>query len=209
MIRCPWVGYYKNRFPEQTAMMKRRARQAAQPAEPGLPRSTDLRNPGWRAELAGHQQLRILTGLQGGQQKFGGADERVSVDRAEAGKLSLTKTGQPPKYSFLFAMGKFGLKADHIIDRSLPILFTKLYHCMGQLPGTRVLQADRLHGTVAQGFDPSSADHFDGQTALEIFNFLEIVQRGILRRVEVINELQVLVLVQRAIEVISGTVVIA
>ena len=79
---------------------------------------------------------------------------------------------------------------------------------MGAGAGARVGQANRFHRAVGQGVFAASGHLLNRQTTLEVATLLERLFRDLFGGQNVVNELIILCLRERAVEIIIAAVVI-
>ena len=86
-------------------------------------------------------------------EQLGTVDERISVHNAVPHKLSIFKSGDHRKYSFLLAEFEVCLKSHKIKERTLAVFTAKLYHGIGSLSCALISDTDRLHRPETHGID--------------------------------------------------------
>ena len=128
------------------------------------------------------------------------------MQAAEPGEFSVGEAGDGAEDADLFRMLQLGLKTDHVEQRAELVVLAQLHDGVGLYRRPmRVGEAERLHRTVSQGFAATFRHHFDRQAAVEIRRRrLEIAEADFLAGEKRIDEGVVLVVRQRAIDVIGA-----
>ena len=99
------------------------------------------------------------------------------------------------------------LKSDQVEALGAQIFLAKLHHGPGTASGARIVQAHRLHGTEAQRVAAAARDLLDRQAGLEVAGVVFGNVRGDgVGLQQFVDEMLVLVAVERAIEIVVGAV---
>ena len=122
-------------------------------------------------------------------------------------ELRLLQPWDETEYPLLLAVAQIGLEADQVIERPGQVVLPQLHHRVGPLPRARVGQADGAERPEGQRLPPARRQHLHRQAALKETGILplEAVQRDTLRRHQRFHETVVLLLRQRAVDVVGIT----
>ena len=127
----------------------------------------------------------------------------IAMNLPVAKEARVLQAGNQPQYARLLAKFQMVLKTHQVITVSAQIFFAQLHHGPGRPAGARVAQTHRLHRTESQSVAASTGQHFDGQAALEIVEFLPLFGLGRLccqQRIQKAIELRA---VHGAVDVVS------
>jgi len=103
----------------------------------------------------------------------------------------------------LLAVLELGLEADHVPQGSERIVLAQLDHRIGPAASARIVEPDRFHRPVAQGFAAALRHHLDRHAAFEIGRVLfPLVERHFLALDQRGDEIVILRLVERAVDVV-------
>ena len=158
-------------------------------------------------DLAGEEDLGTRAQLQRGGQQRRSVDIGVAVDLAEAEELGLLEAGDQAQHARLLAELHMVLESHQVEALGAQILLAKLHDGPGTASGARIVQAHRLHGAEAQRVAAAARDLLDRQAGLEVAGivFGNVGGDGIGLQ-QLIDEMLVLVAIERAVEVVVGAV---
>src|SRR5829696_4758983 len=138
-----------------------------------------------------------------------GGQVRVAMHDAHAGEVGVLEAWDSPEYTPLLAPLQARLEADEVVEASLGVVLPQLHDCVGNLAGSGVREADRLHGPEAEGVFSAPGYGLDRETALEVQVLLEILYGAELGGSQVLYEGIVLLFGHRAVQVCSLTLTVA
>ncbi len=141
-------------------------------------------------------------------QESWGIQECIPVHHAETKELRVMEGRDHRKDAPLFREAQMGLESDEVINAAVLIILAKLNDGERLFSGPRVFQSARFQGAVAKGFSSPSGHDLHRHTALKDFLILKAVDLGLFCGNKGIPESVVLFLTHRAIDVISGTLII-
>ncbi len=122
------------------------------------------------------------------------------------------RVGQPRdhlEHALLLAPLELGLEPHDGEVAGREVVLPELHDREGPPPGARVHQAHRLHGTEPQRVTATAGDDLDGEAPFEEELVVEGVQLRALRGGEGAIERVVLLLVQRAVDVVVASLSVA
>src|SRR5918993_3731423 len=126
-----------------------------------------------------------------------------------AGEVGVLEAWDSPEYTPLLAPLQARLEADEVVEASLGVVLPQLHDCVGNLAGSGVREADRLHGPEAEGVFSAPGYGLDRETALEVQVLLEILYGAEFGGSQVLYESVVLLFGHRAVQVGSLTLAVA
>ena len=129
------------------------------------------------------------------------------MDLAEAQELGVLEARDQAQDARLLAELHVVLKSDQVEALGAQIFLAKLHDGPGTAAGARVVEAHRLHGAEAQRVAAAARDLLDRQAGLEVAGvvFGNVGGDGVGLQ-QLVDEMLVLVAVERAVEVVVGAV---
>ncbi len=129
------------------------------------------------------------------------------MDLAVAEKLGVLEAGDEAKDARLLAEPHVVLEADQVEALGAQIFLAKLDDGPGAAAGARIVEAHGLHRTEAERVAAAAGDLLDGEAGLEVAGvvFGDVGGDGVGLE-ELVDEVLVLVAVERAVEVVVGAV---
>ena len=97
------------------------------------------------------------------------------MDLAIAQELRILQSRDQPQHPCLIAVFQVILETDEIVRIRALILLAQLHRRVGNLPGARIFESDRLHRTKAQRLASAPGDLLDWQTGLKIVQLLPVL----------------------------------
>ena len=97
-------------------------------------------------------------------------DKGVAVHDAITEELGILQTGNHMEDTLLLAKSQVGLEAHQVIGGLFLVLGSQLNRRPGATSGTRVGEADGLHGAKANGILAGTGDLLGGLTGLEEYH---------------------------------------
>src|SRR3712207_4024333 len=128
---------------------------------------------------------------------------------AHAGAVGVLEARDSPEYAPLLAPLQARLKADDVVEAALGVVLPQLHDGVGDLARSGVREADRLHGTEADGVFSAAGDRLDRETALKVQVLLEVFYGAEFGGSQIIYKSIVLLLGHRTVQVCSLTLAVA
>jgi len=129
------------------------------------------------------------------------------VHLPEAHELCICQAGDHAQHPFLIAPLDVRLEADEVVERSGCVVLAQLHDRERPPARPRVAQPHGPHRAECQRHWVACGHDFDGQTALEValrlVFLLELPQTDLICRINRFHEREILVLAQRAVDVIA------
>src|SRR5262249_54482959 len=158
-------------------------------------------------DLPGEQQVRMGPKLQRWREQRGSVDIGVAMDLSEAQELRILQSRDHPQNACLFAELQMILESDQVEARCAQILLPQLNYGPWAPACPRIVEPHRFHGTEAQGIATATRQLFDRETCFEERSIrLVDVRRHVLRLQQLVDKGVVLLLVQRAVEIVVGAI---
>ena len=133
-----------------------------------------------------------------------GVDKGIAVHDTVAEELSVLQARHHMEDALLLAKGQVGLEAHQVIGGLLLVLGTQLNRRPGATSGTRVGEADGLHGTKADGILAGARDLLGGLAGLEQIATLKVLEHHAVGRGKRLDKGLVLLLVERSVEIVAA-----
>ena len=108
------------------------------------------------------------------------------------------------KDALLLAKGQISLEAHQVIGGLFLVLGTQLNRRPGTTTGSRVGEADRLHGAKADSVLAGTSDLLGGLTGLEEVAALKVLEHHAVGGGECLDKGLVLLLVERSVEIVAA-----
>ena len=124
------------------------------------------------------------------------------MHRTEADKFSPLQPRNGDEDPALFRPGQLGLETDQIVHGFLPVFGTQLNDCVSLVPGVRIEQTDRFHGTETERFHTARRKLLHRHAPFKVNHLLKVTGRHLLATVQFIDERQVLFFIERTVEII-------
>ena len=157
-------------------------------------------------DLAGEAQPGLGAQAQLAVEQLRRIEEGVAVQAAQPRELGVLQAGDHAQDAGLLAVLELGLEAHHVPQRAQRIVLAQLHHGVRTLAvPVGVGQADGLHRPEAQGVAAALGHHLDGQAAVEVGRGgLPVLERGLLRGQQRVEEGLVLAARHRAVDVVGA-----
>src|SRR5258708_4003305 len=156
-------------------------------------------------DLAGEAQARHRLQAQGRIEQTRTVEKRVAVQPAQPRELGLLQAGDCAEEPRLLAVLELGLEAHDVPQGAERVVLAELHDGPWTMAGARIAQANGLHRSEAQGLRSARRDHLDRLAAVEIGRVvLPLLELGLVAGQESRDEGVVLVLVERAVEIIRA-----
>ena len=170
-------------------------------------RGDGFRIPFHAGELSRNQNARSRLQLQRLRQQRGRVDIRIAMNLAIPQKLCVFESRNHPQNPRLLAKLQMILKSNQIVTIRAQILAAQLHRRVRPTPRLGICQSRRLHRPKPQRIPPTPGRLFDRQAALEVLRLLPLLRLRLLRRGQRVDERLVLLLGERAIDVIGRSLV--
>ena len=119
------------------------------------------------------------------------------------------QAGYHAEHPLLLSESQVILKADHVVAVGLQGFLSQLYGRVRSTAGSGIGEADRLHGAETKGVDPAAGHLLDGEAGLEIEALLALVERHRFGMDQGLVKCQVLLPIERAIQVVRSTLAVS
>ena len=122
--------------------------------------------------------------------------------------LRIFEGGDYGEHPLLLPEFEVGLEAHQVIDAALGVVLAQLHHGVGLPPGGGVLEAPGLQGAVPEGVFPPPGHHLHGHTTFKDVLVLKAVDLRLLGMAQLLPEGSVLLLGERAVDIIRCSLVV-
>ena len=133
-----------------------------------------------------------------------GVDKGIAVHDTVAEELSVLQARHHMEDALLLAKGQVGLEAHQVIGGLLLVLGTQLNRRPGATSGTRVGEADGLHGAKANGVLAGARNFLGRLAGLEQIAALKVFEHHAVGRGKCLDKGLVLLLVERSVEIVAA-----
>ena len=133
-----------------------------------------------------------------------GVDKGIAVHDTVAEELSVLQARHHMEDALLLAKGQVGLEAHQVIGGLLLVLGTQLNRRPRATSGTRVGEADGLHGAKANGVLAGARNFLGRLAGLEQIAALKVLEHHAVGRGKRLDKGLVLLLVERSVEIVAA-----
>ena len=133
-----------------------------------------------------------------------GVDKGIAMHDTVAEELSVLQARHHMEDALLLAKGQVGLEAHQVIGGLLLVLGTQLYRRPGATSGTRVGEANGLHGAKANGVLAGARNFLGRLAGLEQIAALKVFEHHAVGRGKRLDKGLVLLLIERSVEIVAA-----
>src|SRR5579872_2356182 len=123
------------------------------------------------------------------------------MHRSKAEELGALESGNHAEHTLLVADTKTSLKTNDVPHASAAVFLPQLHHRVRLARGPRIPESNRFERAESKRVPSASRHLLDRHAALEVRHRIEIVRTVLVRRGERVDEVRVLLAVERAVEI--------